>query len=153
LAGETLAYVVSDLLHGDNGDKELPIIAMGDFNDEPFNRSMQEYLLGTRDPARVRYSKSGHLLNCMWPLMQGHDPGTYLYSSDWNMLDQFLVSYGLLKGSSPLKADLESIDILRPAAMIGSSGRPRRFSRPSTKSGIDPGGFSDHFPITMTLNF
>lgn len=153
LAGEALAFVVDDMLRGENGDKELPIVAMGDFNDEPFNRSMQEYLLGTRDPARVRFSKSGHLLNCMWPLMQGHDPCTYLFSSDWNMLDQFLVSYGLLKGSSPIKANLGSVEIFRPGVMKGTSGRPRRFSRPSTKSGVDNGGFSDHFPTKMKLTF
>jgi len=93
LAGETHAYIVSKMHDKEQGgEKNLPIISMGDFNDEPFNRSMQEYLLGSRDPGRVRYSRSGHMLNLMWPLMQGHDPGSYLYASNWHMLDQFLVT-------------------------------------------------------------
>jgi frataxin-like iron-binding protein CyaY len=153
LTGETLAYIVASLLdenHG--GDKHLPIISMGDFNDEPFHRSMTEYLLGTRDPARVRYSKSGHLLNLMWPLMQGHDPGTYLYGSDWNMLDQYLVSYGMLRNDSPVRVDQDSVAIFRPDILKGTSSRPRKFSRPSTKGGADLDGYSDHFPIVAQLD-
>jgi hypothetical protein len=151
LAGETHAYIVSRLLNPDlGGTKYLPIISMGDFNDEPFNRSMQEYLLGSRDPGRVRFSKSGHMLNLMWPLMQGHDPGSYLYGSEWSMLDQFLVSYGMLRRASPVRADLDSVEVFRPAIMRGSSGRPRRFGRPA-KTGFDREGFSDHYPITMQL--
>ena len=153
LTGETHAYITSGMLdQSAGGEKDLPIISMGDFNDEPFNRSMQEYLLGSRDPGRVRYSKSGHMLNLMWPLMKGHDPGTYLYGSTWNMLDQFLVSYGMLRGPSPIKVDTETVEVFRPAIMLGSSGRPRRFSRPSAKGGADLSGVSDHFPILVELD-
>ena len=152
LAGETHAYIVSRLLYGKKGsDKKLPIISMGDYNDEPFNRSMQEYMLGTRDPGRVRYSKSGHMLNLMWPLMQGHDPGTYLFGSDWNMLDQFLVSYGMLYTASKVRVNPGSVNVFRPKILTASSGRPRAFKRPSAKRGADLDGYSDHFPITVEL--
>ena len=152
LAGETHSYIISRLLDEDQGgEKNLPIISMGDYNDEPFNRSMQEYALGTRDPGRVRYSRSGHLLNLMWPLMQGHDPGTYLFGSNWNMLDQFLVSYGMLRGASPVRANLDSVEIFKPDNLKASSGRARKFSRPSAKKGADLDGYSDHFPITVEL--
>ncbi|RLL52226.1 endonuclease/exonuclease/phosphatase [Mariprofundus sp. EBB-1] len=152
LAGETHAYIVSNMLDAEQGgDKNLPIISMGDFNDEPFNRSMQEYLLGTRDPGQVRYSRSGHMLNLMWPLMQGHDPGTYLYSSTWHMLDQFLVSYGMLRRDSEVRVDSDSVAIYKPDMMRGKSGRARRFNRPSEKGGADVNGYSDHYPITVEL--
>lgn len=152
LAGETHAYIISRLLDKDlGGEKNLPIISMGDYNDEPFNRSIQEYALSTRDPGRVRYSKSGHLLNLMWPLMQGHDPGTYLYGSNWNMLDQFLVSYGMLRTASRVKVDHDSVAIFKPDILKASSGKPRRFRRPSSKKGVDLDGYSDHYPITLEL--
>jgi len=152
LAGETHAYIVSNMLdEKQGGEKNLPIISMGDFNDEPFNRSMQEYLLGTRDPGQVRFSRSGHMLNLMWPLMQGHDPGTYLYSSSWNMLDQFLVSYGMVRNDSDVRVDSASVAIFKPDIMRGKSGRARKFSRPSEKRGADQDGYSDHYPITVTL--
>ncbi|MEH6470098.1 MAG: hypothetical protein V7752_02500 [Halopseudomonas sp.] len=152
LVGETHAYVVSKLLDARlGGDKNLPIISMGDYNDEPFNRSLQQYALATRDPGRVRYSRSGHLLNLMWPLMQGHDPGSYLYGSDWNMLDQFMVSYGMLRGASAVKAKSDTVTIFRPDILKASSGKPRKFNRPSSKQGADLDGYSDHFPITVEL--
>jgi hypothetical protein len=152
LTGETHSYIISQLLDEDfGGDKHLPILSMGDFNDEPFNRSMQEYLLGTRDPGRVRYSRSGHMLNLMWPLMQGHDPGTYLFGSDWNMLDQFLVTYGMLRTASDVRVDHDSISIFKPNILKASSGKPRKFSRPSAKKGADQNGYSDHFPILLEL--
>lgn len=152
LAGETQAYIVSRLLDSNaGGNKNLPIICMGDFNDEPFNRSLQEYTLGTRDPGRVRYSRSGHLLNLMWPLMQGQDPGTYIFGSDWNMLDQFLVSYGMLRGPSAVRVNPGSAAIIKPDTMVVSSGKPRPFGRPSRKN-LDLDGYSDHFPIAVTLS-
>ena len=152
MTGETHSLLTSRMLDKNlNGDKNLPILTMGDFNDEPYNRSMQEYLLGSRDPGRVRFSKTGHMLNLMWPLMRGHNPGTYLYGSDWNMLDQFLVSYGMLRQDSRVRVDCDSVEIFRPKQMVGSSGRPIRFNRPSAKSGVNEGGTSDHFPILVQL--
>jgi endonuclease/exonuclease/phosphatase family metal-dependent hydrolase len=147
LTGETLAYVISHML---DLDSHRRIVAMGDFNDEPFCRSMQEYLLGTRDPGRVRYSQSGHMLNLMWPLLSGNDPGTYLFESDWNMLDQFLVSKEMIFKSGALYAEPESVSIFRPKVMVAPGGRPRRFGRPA-RSNLDLDGYSDHFPINLRL--
>lgn len=145
MTGETLAYVISHMLDGDHKHR---VIAMGDFNDEPFCRSMQEYLLGSRDPGRVRYSRSGHLLNLMWPLLSGNDPGTFLFDSEWNMLDQFLISKEMMFKSSALHIEQESVGIFRPAVMVGPSGAARAFGRPS-KGNLDQNGYSDHFPITV----
>jgi len=149
LTGETHAYVLSGAL---DGEKNLRVISMGDFNDEPYNRSMREYLLGTRDPGRVRYSRSGHMLNLMWPLMKGHDPGTYLYKSDWNMLDQFLESYGMLHTASNVRVKQNTVEIFKPDILKAAGGKARKFSRPSARGGVDLDGFSDHFPITVKLN-
>ena len=109
LTGETLAFVIADRLFGENGDKELPIIVMGDFNDEPFNRSMQKYLLGTRDPGRVRFSKSGHLLNLMWPLMEGHDPGTIPFPKRLEHARSYACVVRNVKSTSPIKVKENSI--------------------------------------------
>jgi hypothetical protein len=124
---------------------------MGDFNDEPFNRSMQEYLLGTRDPGRVKYSPLARLLNLMWPLMQGDDPGTYLFSSTWNMLDQFLVSKEFIKNTSKVKFVDGSTAIFKPQQIKGSAGAPKKYGRPSKPSSFDQTGFSDHYPIVMRI--
>lgn len=148
LTGETLSFVMSGLL---DNDPNVSILSMGDFNDEPFNRSMQEYLLGTRDPGRVKGSPLVRLLNLMWPLMQGNDPGTYLFSSNWNMLDQFLVSKSFLKNTSKVKIVDGSTAIFKPQQLIGRAGAAKKYGRPSKPSSFDQTGFSDHFPIVMKI--
>ncbi|MCG8448150.1 MAG: hypothetical protein MI725_01045 [Pirellulales bacterium] len=150
LAGETLSFTLSKLFEQyDVGDK-IPVIVMGDHNDEPCDRSMQEYLLGTRDSDRVLKAQNPMLLNLMWPLMAEDDPGTLRFKSDWNMLDQFLVNKGMLRDDSLVQVIPESTRIFRPSLIKKPNGEPRRFGRP-IKS-LDENGFSDHFPITVALN-
>jgi endonuclease/exonuclease/phosphatase family metal-dependent hydrolase len=151
LTGETLSFVLSDLFTQSNLGNDLPVILMGDFNDEPFNRSMREYLLGTRDDGSVRRSRSApRVFNLMWPLMDARNLGTYRYGSEWNMLDQFLVTKGMLRNNSAARVRRDTVEIFRSANILGTGGRPRRFGRPS-KNSLDNGGFSDHFPITIIL--
>ena len=148
LTGETLSFVLSELL---TENPDLPILAMGDFNDEPFNRSMEEYLLSTRDPGRVTGSPLARLLNLMWPLMQGNDPGTYLFSSTWNMLDQFLVTKEFIKNSSKVGVVDGSTEMFKPQQLKGPAGAAKKYGRPSKPSSFDQTGFSDHYPIVMRI--
>ena len=59
---------------------------MGDFNDEPENRSVSE-TFRTQEPSPIFY-------NLMDPLDQA-GKGSYNYRGNWNMLDQILVSPSL----------------------------------------------------------
>ena len=100
------------------------IIAMGDFNDEPFSRSVLEELGASSGfdkleepvkksggnnhlPGVVPYAKlQAPLFNCMWPVVAMPDRGSYFFSSGMptmNMLDQFVVSRGLYYGTSGLR--------------------------------------------------
>ena len=146
LTGETLSFVLATLL---DEDVDLPVLTMGDFNDEPYDRAMQEYLLGSNDPARVRNARTPRVLNLMWSMLGTDEPGTFRFGSTWNMLDQFLVTKGALRQASTLKVDRSSVSIFRPSVMRGSGGAPRRFGRPAKK--LDTDGYSDHFPITVEL--
>lgn len=150
LTGETVSYTLSRLFDAFAVGNRLPIIVMGDFNDEPFDRSMQEYLLGSRDSRRVSGATTPRVLNLMWPLMHVQNPGTYRFGSDWNMLDQFLVTRGMIPSSSPVRVLADSVQILRPTQMLGSGGKPLRYGRPSNGS-LDQDGFSDHFPIAVVV--
>ena len=146
LTGETLSFVLATLL---DEDADLPVLVMGDFNDEPHNRAMQEYLLGSNDPNQVRNARTPRVLNLMWSMLGANEPGTFRFGSTWNMLDQFLVTKGALRQASKLKVDRSSVSIFRPSVMRGSGGAPRRFGRPAKK--LDTDGYSDHFPITVEL--
>lgn len=148
IAGETLGYF-NDRIEEIQGD-DTPILVMGDFNDEPGDRSLTDHALSSRNRTQVLYANTPRLLNLMWPLM-GRGLGTQYYGSDANMLDQFLVSGGLLKSKSKIKAIEDSAAIMQFPEMTdkGRYPSPIRFGRPT--SGLNQNGFSDHFPITMNL--
>jgi len=148
IAAETLSYWI-ERIHA-NFDKEVPIVVMGDFNDEPFNRSITHYALGLKDSSKVRSKRSRkpYLYNLMWPL-QNDQSGTHYYDS-WGMLDQILVNRPLLRKESRLQLVSDSCQVFKPDELL-KSGKPRRFSRPSAGKSYDPDGFSDHLPVTVQL--
>lgn len=91
----------------------LPIVVLGDFNDEPFDPSLNEALLSTRD--RALAEQRSHLLyNPFWRHMSSYEPeepsrntgnkGTYFHAKGsitrWRTFDQMLFSASLLNGQS-----------------------------------------------------
>ncbi|HEY2989329.1 MAG TPA: endonuclease/exonuclease/phosphatase family protein [Candidatus Binatia bacterium] len=141
------------------------VLVMGDLNDEPFSRSVLNYLLGSKDldhveeelkpgtgkkipEAKIYLGTKAYLFNCMWPLFGRSDKGTFYFfgaTNSMNLLDQFLVSRGLFYGVQGLKIDPNSVAIFTPAVMTTPKGRPRAFDRQTKK------GYSDHFPIQAVL--
>lgn len=90
------------------------VIILGDFNEEPFNKSITNALFASRDIALVK--KSPRLLyNPFWRHMvhgkfhpqkniQNEDCGTYYYKSDefnrWKTFDQIIFSSDFISGDS-----------------------------------------------------
>lgn len=145
-AGETLSYWI-ERIQEELGE-DVAIVVMGDFNDEPFNRSIAEYALSTNDSRQVVNGRNPYLLNLMWPILAS-GAGSHFYNGRWNMLDQIMVSRGVVNGKSGwrLRGDAR----IEGKAMMSQRNRlgPRRF-------GISPGerdtaGFSDHYPVSVTL--
>lgn len=148
IAGETLSYWLERIYA--NMKKEVPVLVMGDFNDEPYSRSVTQYALGLKDSAKVKSkrSRNPYLFNLMWPL-QYDGSGSYYYDS-WGMIDQILVNRPMLRSESPITLVSDSCQIFKPAELL-KAGKPRRFGRPSRKTSYDPNGFSDHLPVTVRL--
>lgn len=141
------------------------VLLMGDFNDEPYSRSMLDYLQASKDldhveeevkgtaggkppTARAYLGRSAHLFNPMWRLLATPDVGTHYYSAatnSMNLLDQFVLSRGLVYGLQGLKFDSNSVAIFNQPPMASPSGRPVNFDRKTLK------GVSDHFPITAKI--
>ncbi|MCX6827701.1 MAG: hypothetical protein NT002_00215 [candidate division Zixibacteria bacterium] len=147
------------------------ILLMGDFNDEPFNRSVLEFLKASNGEDHIEelfekpkdanlpkpetyLKKQAYLFNCMWPQLAKPDCGTYYYSESpntMNLLDQFIVSRGLYYGAGGLKMNLGSVEIFKPKAMCsGKKLRPKAFKY--DEKGIKVNGYSDHFPIQATID-
>lgn len=149
IAGETMAYFHQRILEVDGLDQA--VVSVGDYNDEPGDRSLVGYGLSERAIERVKSKRaqSPYLYNLMWPLM-GQGFGTYTFSGKPNMLDQVLVNRPMLSDDTDFEVDLGSVEILRFKEMVAKNA-PKRFGRPS-ENGHDPTGFSDHFPIAVKVN-
>jgi endonuclease/exonuclease/phosphatase family metal-dependent hydrolase len=148
LAAETLSYWHERIMAIKGAD--MPVLAMGDFNDQPFDRSLVEYALSSFQAAKVLKARSPRFFNLMWPLL-GQRRGTHYFDNFASLLDQVLASRPLLERTAPIGVDPESVRIEAFPEMVGRGDypAPRRFGRPS--AGLDRTGFSDHFPISVVL--
>ena len=133
MVGEILSYWIErihEIKWEYNKDKNPAIIVMGDFNDEPFNRSLTEYLRTTGNIEKVKNSTS-HIL--------------------YNLMYQFIVSKSLIVNSSKYPFQVKKTEIVHfPEMVKGDYNTPIRFSRPN-KRDYNPNGFSDHLPIKLVV--
>ena len=148
IAGETLSYWIQRVHEVLGG--EPSVLVMGDFNDEPYSPSLTDFALSTETTTKVLRARNERLHNLMWSLM-GRGMASYVYQGTPNMLDQFLVSRGMLRRLAPIKPLRSSVSVLRFPEMVSRSvyKTPKRFGRPSSR--LDRSGFSDHYPIAVKL--
>ena len=151
MVAETLSYWISRIL--EIKGKTANIVVMGDFNDQPYDRSMIQYLNSTNNWKKTENARSiGYLFNLMFPFLDGK-LGTNVYGSEISVIDQFLVSKGIKsKGNYPFEVEKTSIvNFANPKMVKGDYNTPIRFGRPSSKSSFNVKGFSDHLPIELVL--
>lgn len=70
MVAETASYVLERLFALNPAGDKLPVVLMGDFNDEPFNRAIEEYLLSSHDEKAVTRGRAPNVFNLMcrcWP--------------------------------------------------------------------------------------
>lgn len=163
-AGETLSYWHQRIQQERGTD--IPIIAMGDFNDDPFDDSIQVHALATRERGDVERSKTAaRFYNLAWRYLeqQGQDhkgnpkliQGTLYFGGNGNVFDQILVSRGLLNQNNPITVDESTARIELYPEMVDHSVSygPIRFGLPDgdAAKNIKTEGFSDHFPVSVVL--
>lgn len=154
MVAETLSYWI-DRIHEikleANNDKNPAIVIMGDFNDNPYDRSITDYLRATGNIEKVKNARSHVLFNLMYPFLDAKY-GTHVYGSELSMLDQFIVSKSLVVNSANYPFQVEATNLLTyPELVKGDYNTPIRFGRPSSKSTFNEAGFSDHLPIELII--
>ncbi len=140
LAASVLKKKVDEILVS---DLNANIIIMGDMNDEPTNKSLKE-TLGAQAP-----ESKAKLVNLMFP-DDNDGKGTYYFSSNWNMLDNLVVSESILK-STKIKVENGKGFIYNPDWMVfknkNGDGTPNR----TYVGNKYVGGVSDHFPVYFKM--
>ena len=149
IAGETLAFFHQRV--GEVHGEQTPALAMGDFNDEPFDASLVQYALSTRQRSKVLRGASPRFLNLMWETM-GTREATFYFDNFANFLDQFLVNKNMLAATSPIRVVPGTVEIIRFPGMFDPAATyqaPIRFG--GMGKPVNPNGFSDHFPIGVQV--
>lgn len=152
IAGETLSYFHQRALevHG----QDTPVLAMGDFNDEPFDESLTIHALSTRERRTVvRGQSKPWLWNLTWEVLAA-ERGTLYFDGRANVLDQFLVNKNMAPREAPIRVVPDSVAVesgLVPGLAKRSSDalQPVPFGGMGKK--VNKDGFSDHFPISLRV--
>jgi endonuclease/exonuclease/phosphatase family metal-dependent hydrolase len=132
-----------------NKEPDAKIIIMGDFNDEPTNRSIYEMLYANN---KHKNANSRELYTLMYDLHNTGNIGTYFYRGRWNMLDQIIISRPLLIDKSGYHTDFDGGNIFRQEWMLYMNEKYNESVPNRTYGGPEYyGGVSDHFPVFVTL--
>jgi predicted extracellular nuclease len=124
-------------------DPKARIIVMGDMNDEPTNKSLQE-TLGAKSP-----DSGAALVNLMMP-DKVSGLGTYFYSGNWNMLDNLVVSGEMITGKK-VKVENKKGYIYHSDWMIFTNKNGDKTPNRSYVGNKYVGGVSDHFPVYFKM--
>ncbi len=132
-------------------ESDFKVIVMGDFNDEPTNRSLTNGLSALN---KRRNIQMGDYYNLFYDLHNIEAKGTYNYQGNWNMLDQVIVSYNLLDQERGLTTGYESGVILKEEWMLYESEKYGESLPSATYGGPEYyGGPSDHLPIYVVFTW
>ena len=130
-------------------DPQADIVIMGDFNDYPTDPSLNEVL---RAHALNPTAYPGDLINTTWKLHAGHESGTYKYRGEWGVLDQIIISQGMIN-KKYFEWGFESTHPFAEPYLIESEGKYSGWPFRMFRSGTYQGGYSDHLPIICNIIF
>ncbi len=129
-------------------DPNAKVIIMGDFNDETDNKSIAE-TLGVKPTSNGLASSD--LFNTSANLDEA-GKGTYNYKGNWNMLDQMIVSHGLLSDKKGLQSE-DEVQIFQQDWMMYNDKKKGKVPSRTYGGPNYYGGYSDHLPIYLILSY
>lgn len=124
------------------------IIILGDFNDDPKDKSIAYGLL---KPSKTEIALSKFLFN---PMQRMYNKGmnTLAYRDGINLFDQIIISNNLMTNNKNKKGFvLHSAGIYNPSYLITQSGKYKGYPYRSFQNNAFSGGYSDHYPVFIKL--
>ncbi|HSI68989.1 MAG TPA: endonuclease/exonuclease/phosphatase family protein [Gillisia sp.] len=135
---------IIDSLYRQNADSK--IVVMGDFNDDPSNKSIKRVLGTTGNKSKVGEDL---LYNPMESMIK-RGQGTLAYRDGWNLFDQIIISHHFLNGNYDAYQFYKA-GIFNPDYLITPHGQFKGYPYRSYDYGGYTGGYSDHFPVYIFL--
>jgi predicted extracellular nuclease len=142
LVASKVGLIIDSLYKSFNKAK---IIVMGDFNDEPNNKSISQNL---KAKPEVKDCQSDDLYNPFYVLMK-EGKGTYKYEGDWDMLDQIMISPSLTQNKTIFFKE-KSANVYDPLWLYYKQSKQHGPYRTFLGNKYF-GGYSDHFPVYIQL--
>ncbi|MBZ4651342.1 MAG: pulmonis MnuA nuclease-like [Proteiniphilum sp.] len=132
-----------------NSRESAHILIMGDFNDNPEEKSLSQVLAAKRSDGSPQHDE---LYNLFYSFDSKGEKGTYKYQGRWEIFDQFIVSGNLLTGDGGITVKKNSAEIFSAPFLLEEDKRYYGMKPFRTSQGPRYlGGFSDHLPIRMDL--
>jgi predicted extracellular nuclease len=154
IESENLRIQVANILHKRidqvlKSNSQAKIIAIGDFNDEPFNESIENYLKAKPVGSSVI---SNQLYNLSYNLLKNSPTGTHYFKGQWGILDQVIISGSILNSKQGLFTKPNGVHIFSPDFILQPDKTNMGVKPLPTYSGRKYiGGYSDHLPVYLDL--
>ncbi len=146
LAAEAVSEAVDSLQQAHQNAK---IIIMGDFNDDPNNKSIRKILNARGKRSKL---KPEQLYNPLDNLFRDNQ-GTLAYRGRWNLFDQLILSQSLLGVPEGSYGYVDySARIFIKDYMVEQEGNYAGYPRRAFVGGKWNNGYSDHFPVFLYLS-
>jgi len=142
-AAKTLRNKVDSLF---SKNKKSSIVIMGDFNDMPDNNSILVFLQAIPFECDSLTPEYTYNLYNTAAKKYSQGIGSYFHQGNFNMLDQIIISKGLLD-KQELDYECESFSVISNELNTTRSGKFKGAPFPTFGSGRYLGGYSDHFPV------
>jgi len=146
---EKAAYVTQQIINKINLENEnAKIIVMGDFNDDPIDKSLKT---GLNSNGNLKSLKADELYNPMEKMFK-NGLNTLGYRDGLNLFDQILMSNNCISLDKNYNSyKFYTAGIFNPHYIITQKGRYKGYPFRSFQYNNYIGGYSDHFPVYVYL--
>lgn len=141
----------------------IKLIVMGDFNDNPDDKSMMAGGLDAKHkPQQVK--KADDLYNPWWYILRKEKRGTLYFKKNWDLFDQILVSGNLIDNTMDEKPSHNAQDlhltngltfcaseIFKTDYLFQQEGNYKGYLKRTSAGGNWLNGYSDHLPTYILL--
>lgn len=128
-----------------NIDPSSKIISMGDFNDNPRSNSFKEILKTNSNISEIEEQQMHNPME----IMSSDGKGSLAHRDEWHLFDQILISSSFVGNGDGLQ--FYEAKVFSMPYLISLSGQYQGFPFRSYDFDGYTGGFSDHFPVYISL--
>ena len=126
-------------------DPNMGVIIMGDLNDDPHNKSVSQVIGAVK---KIKDCKEGGYFNPFWKKLDD-GIGSYIYRGGWDLFDQIIVNYNLVKGNNGLT--YKNCKVWNDQFLLQQEGQYKGYPLRTFSQGKWMNGYSDHLPTEIFL--